>query len=99
METQITWEDPKPSRRKSQEVSLVPEKSMAKYKDYVEELKKNPNRWAIFKQEVSPTYSTRLKAAYPGIETACRRKQSSDGKIRFDIYARWIGESHARWVD
>lgn len=87
----ILWEEPSPSRLKGPDNPLVPEKTMAKYAGFVEELRKHPHRWAVFKRASSPTFSTRLKAAYPGIETTCRNVKSPDGKTRFDIYARWIG--------
>lgn len=91
METSIIWEDPKPSRKRGLDELRTPEKSMAKYNGYVNELKNRPNTWAVFKRASSPTYSTRLKNAYPGVETACRRVLCEDGKVRFDVYARWIG--------
>lgn len=90
-EETIVWEEPKPARKRGAEGPLVPEKSMKKYEAYVEGLKSRPNQWAVFKKSVSPTYSTRLKAAYPGVETTCRRIRSEDGKQRFDVYARWVG--------
>lgn len=90
-EETIVWEEPKPARKRGAEGPLVPEKSMKKYEKYVEGLKARPHQWAVFKKSVSPTYSTRLKAAYPGIETTCRRIRCEDGKQRFDVYARWVG--------
>jgi hypothetical protein len=87
----IVWEEPKPARKRGTDEPLVPEKSMKKYESYVQGLKAQPNRWAVFKKGVSPTYSTRLKAAYPGVETTCRRVWCDDGKQRFDVYARWVG--------
>lgn len=87
----IVWEEPKPARKRGTDRALTPEKSMRKYAPYVENLKQNPNQWAVFKKSASPTYSTRLKAAYPGVETTCRTVKSEDGKQRFDIYARWVG--------
>lgn len=88
---QVVWEEPTPARKRGTDKVLVPEKSMKKYAPFVETLKSNPNQWAVFKKSASPTYSTRLKAAYPGIETTCRNVKSPDGKQRFDIYARWVG--------
>lgn len=91
METTIIWEDPTPSAKRSLNTLNPPEKSMVKYKGYVDELKTRPNTWAVFKRASSPTYSTRLKNAYPGVETVCRRVLCEDGKVRFDVYARWVG--------
>lgn len=91
MTTEIIWEEPRPSRSRGAKHPLIPEKSMKKYAPYVESLKAQPNQWAVFKKASSPTYSTRLKAAYPGVETTCRRITCDDGKQRFDIYARWVG--------
>lgn len=88
---EIVWEDPKPSRLRGPDNPLIPEKTMAKYAGYVNELRRHPGRWAVFKRSSSPTFSTRLKAAYPGVETTCRNVKSEDGKQRFDIYARWVG--------
>ena len=88
----IQWEDPKPSHSKSTEKKDTSEKSMKKYLPFVEELKQKPKSWAVFKRASSPTFSTRLKIAYPGIETTCRYIQSEDGKQRYDIFARWVGE-------
>lgn len=89
MNTDIIWESPRLSRPSGG--SKQPHKSMKKYEPFVEELKKRPHEWAVFKRASSPTFSTRLKNAYPGIETTCRNVDSADGKQRFDIYARWIG--------
>lgn len=91
MTTDIIWEEPKPVRTRGTGKTLVPEKTMKKYEPFVESLKEQPNQWAVFKKSSSPTFSTRLKAAYPGVETTCRRAYSDDGKQRFDIYARWVG--------
>jgi hypothetical protein len=92
METfDITWETPRASRPKS-ESKQQPKKSMKKYEPFVEALKERPGDWAVFKRSSSPTFSTRLKEAYPGIETTCRNVDSADGKQRFDIYARWTGQ-------
>lgn len=91
MTTEIMWEEPAPSKRGIPKKSTNPEATMRKYEPFVNELKKNPNRWAVFKKAASPTFSTRLKEAYPGIETTCRRIECEDNKQRFDIYARWIG--------
>lgn len=92
MSTEIIWEEPQPVRTRGTGRTLIPEKSMKKYEQFVEGLKAQPNTWAVFKKASSPTFSTRLKAAYPGVETTCRRIQSEDGKQRFDIYARWVGQ-------
>ena len=89
--TEVVWEEPQPARRRGTDKVLVPEKSMKKYGPFVETLKTKPNEWAVFKKASSPTFSTRLKAAYPGVETTCRNVKSDDGKQRFDIYARWVG--------
>jgi len=88
---EIIWEDPSPSRLKGPDNPLIPEKSMKKYAPFVNALKDRPEQWAVFKRASSPTFSTRLKAAYPGVETTCRNVKSGDGKQRFDIYARWVG--------
>lgn len=92
MSTDIIWEEPKPVRSRGTDRVLVPEKSMKKYEPFVEGLRNQPNTWAVFKKASSPTYSTRLKAAYPGVETTCRRIHCEDGKQRYDIYARWVGK-------
>lgn len=89
--TEIIWEDPSRSRVKPTAEEKNHENSMRKYEPFVNQLKESPKRWAVFKRASSPTFSTRLKLAYPGIETTCRKVQSPDGKQRFDIYARWIG--------
>lgn len=91
MSTPITWEEP-PQSRGSLDKPPVTEKSMKKYENFVAELKERPLTWAVFKRASSPTFSTRLKAAYAGVETTCRRVDTSDGKQRYDIYARWVGE-------
>jgi len=91
MSTEIVWEEPAPSKRGVSRKSTNPEKTMRKYEDFVQRLKDKPESWAVFKKAASPTFSTRLKEAYPGVETTCRRIQSDDGKQRFDIYARWVG--------
>lgn len=90
--TDIQWENPTPSRPRTTGGDKKPEKSMKKYLPFVESLKQNPKAWAVFKRASSPTYSTRLKTAYPGVETTCRYIKSEDGKQRYDIYARWVGE-------
>ena len=87
----VIWEEPVPSKRNGSSLKPPSEQSMKKYEPYVEQLKLNPNRWSLFKEAASPTYSTRLKAAYPGVETTCRRIDCEDGKQRFNIYARWVG--------
>lgn len=89
METEIIWESPRPSRTTGDKKQ--PHKSMKKYEAFVDALQSRPNQWAVFKRASSPTFSTRLKAAYPGVETTCRNVDSADGKQRFDIYARWVG--------
>ena len=89
-QVEILWEDPRPTRSE-QTGKQTPIKSMKKYEPFVDALKERPNTWAVFKRSSSPTFSTRLKVAYPGVETTCRNVDSSDGKQRFDIYARWVG--------
>lgn len=91
MTTDILWEEPIPSKRGKGKKSPRPETTMRKYEPFVDELKSNPMKWAVFKKAASPTFSTRLKEAYPGVETTCRRIDCEDGKQRFDIYARWVG--------
>ena len=89
--TQVKWEEPQPSKRNGSSLKSPGKNSMRKYEGYVESLKTSPNRWSLFKESASPTYSTRLKAAFPGVETTCRRIKCDDGKQRFNIYARWVG--------
>ena len=91
MSIEIIWEDPVPSKRGTAKKSPNPEQTMRKYEPFVNQLKDNPERWAVFKRASSPTFSTRLKEAFPGVETTCRRIDSDDGKQRFDIWARWVG--------
>jgi len=91
MSTEIVWEEPTPSKRGVSRESANPEKTMRKYEAFVEQLKNQPETWAVFKKSASPTFSTRLKKAFPGVETTCRRIKCDDGKQRFDIYARWVG--------
>jgi hypothetical protein len=85
----VEWANPAP-RRGAQKQHRAP-KPMKVHAEFVETLKNNPGQWALFKKAASPNFATRLKDAYPGVEATCRRIACSDGKQRYDIYARWIG--------
>jgi hypothetical protein len=85
----VEWANPAP-RRGAQKQHRAP-KPMKVHAGFVETLKSNPGQWALFKKAASPNFATRLKEAYPGLEATCRRVACSDGKQRYDIYARWVG--------
>lgn len=87
-ESRVEWQEPNLAR--AQGPNAGKRHPMLKYIPFVEELKANPGQWAVFKRASSPTYATRLKRAFEGIETTCRRAQTTDGKQRYDIFARWL---------
>jgi hypothetical protein len=90
-DTQVEWEAP--VRRRGARTERKAPNPMRPHAGFVDELKNSPGVWAIFKRSASPNYATRLKDAYPGVEATCRRVACSDGKQRYDIYARWVGNS------
>lgn len=87
-ESRVEWQDPNVAR--AQGPNAGKRHPMLKYIPFVEELKANSGQWAVFKRASSPTYATRLKRAFDGVEATCRRVPTTDGKQRYDIFARWL---------
>jgi hypothetical protein len=64
---------------------------------FIDELRKNPNVWALFREATYPSNSYELKKKFPNLEMTTRFVGKNElGRPLFDIYLRWVeGDSNA----
>jgi hypothetical protein len=79
----IEWKEPPPSKR-GRPWSFTPE--------FYEELKANPNQWALFREATHAAHAYKLRNRYPDLEVTLRGVGTNEGKTRlYDIYVRYVG--------
>ena len=59
-----------------------------------EELRANPGKWALWKEEAYSNSGYQLRKTYPDIQVTVRRDGSNpNGVPLYSIYVRWVGDN------
>lgn len=83
---QFEWAEPPPSKRGRQRDPHL--------RAFVQQLKTQPGRWAIFDEKATSWYPTSLKRTYPQVEWTTRTvRDPATALPSYRLYGRWVGES------
>ena len=73
-----------------------PEKKRQSWNEFIDELKKNPNRWVVWRRNSWHQMGTLLRKKYPQVEVRLVKTGKNDkGASTYDIYVIWKEESNA----
>lgn len=60
---------------------------------FVEALRANPGRWALYSADMSANIASQQQRKHPGTEWTTRTLPKPAPRHRAAIYARWVGEA------
>jgi hypothetical protein len=79
----VDWKEPPPKRMRGRPWTFKPE--------FYEELKANPNEWALFREKTYASHAYRMRDRYPQLEVTLRNAGKSEkGSTLYDIYVRFV---------